>query len=108
MATVFIPSLLRDLTGGRDTVTVPGSTVRQVIDALEQSYPGVKQRLCEGDGLRRGMTVAVDTEVSRLGLRPARASQCRTHRQTIPYVLLRSAFPTRCRPRARRLRRLDG
>ena len=35
MATVFIPSLLRDLTGGSDRVEVPGATVRQVVNALE-------------------------------------------------------------------------
>lgn len=69
MATVFIPSLLRDLTGGQDTVRVAGSTVREVIEALDQAYPGVKTRLCEGTGLRRGLAVAVDTELSRQGLK---------------------------------------
>ena len=39
MATVHIPSLMRDLTGGRDKVNVPGKTVAQVIEALMQSIP---------------------------------------------------------------------
>ena len=68
MATVWIPALLRDLTGGQETATVAGSNVREVIDALEQRFPGIKDRLCENDGLRRGLAVAVDTQVSRLGL----------------------------------------
>lgn len=68
MPTIWVPSLLRDLTGGRETVTASGATVRQVIDALEADYPGIKQRLCSNDGLRPGIMVAVNTEVARLGL----------------------------------------
>jgi molybdopterin synthase sulfur carrier subunit len=68
MAVVWIPSLLRDLTGGRESVTVGGTTVRQVIEALERAYPGVKDRLCDAQGLRSGIAVAVDTQVARLGL----------------------------------------
>jgi len=66
--TVWIPSLLRDLTGGRETVRVDGKTVRQVIEALERLYPGIKQRLCDGDTLRPGIAVAVDTQIAPLGL----------------------------------------
>ena len=66
--TVWIPSLLRDLTAGRETVRVDGQTVRQVIAALDRLYPGIKQRLCEGDLLRPGLAVAVDTQIAPLGL----------------------------------------
>ncbi len=66
--TVWIPSLLRDLTGGRETVRVAGRTVRQVIDALEGLYPGLRDRLCRDDGLRPGIAVAVDTQLAPLGL----------------------------------------
>jgi sulfur-carrier protein len=66
--TVWIPSLLRDLTAGRETVRVDGQTVRQVIAALDRLYPGIKQRLCEGDLLRPGIAVAVDTQIAPLGL----------------------------------------
>jgi len=68
MPVVWIPSLLRDLTGGQETVTVSGATVRQVVEALDQSFPGIKGRLCDGDGLRLGMAVAVGMEIARLGL----------------------------------------
>ena len=68
MATVWIPSLLRDLTGGQETVAVAGSSVRQIIDALDRSYPGMKDRLRDAHGLRPGIAVAVDTQVARLGL----------------------------------------
>jgi molybdopterin synthase sulfur carrier subunit len=68
MAVVWIPSLLRDLTGGQERVNVTGSTIRHIIDELENAYPGMKARLCDANGLRRGITVAVDTQVARLGM----------------------------------------
>ena len=68
MATVFIPSLLRDLTGGRDRVEVEGRTVRQVVANLEAAYPGMRDRLVEGDTLSPRVQVSVDGHVSRLGL----------------------------------------
>jgi molybdopterin synthase sulfur carrier subunit len=68
VATVFIPSLLRDLTGGADRVEVPGATVRQIVTQLESRYPGVRERLCDGDQLSGRVQVAVDGHVSRLGM----------------------------------------
>ena len=68
MPVVWIPSLMRNLTGGKETVTVPGSTIGQVIEELEREFPGIKSRLCDAGGLRRGIAVAVDTQVGRLGL----------------------------------------
>ena len=68
MATVWIPSLMRDLTGGEQTVEAEGSTVRQVIRSLETQYPGMRARLLKGDQLRPGVSVAVDGIVAPLGL----------------------------------------
>jgi molybdopterin synthase sulfur carrier subunit len=68
MAVVWIPSLLRDLTHGRDTIAVQGKTVAEVLEAMEQAYPGVRNRLCDENGLRKGIAVAVDTQIARLGL----------------------------------------
>lgn len=68
MAVVWIPPLLRDLTGGQETVTVAGATVRQIVEALDQRFPGIKARVCDNDGMRPGIAVAVDTQVARLGL----------------------------------------
>jgi molybdopterin converting factor small subunit len=69
MPRVFIPSLMRDLTHGQELVSVPGGDVRQVIEGLEQAFPGIQARLCEGDSLRPGLVLVIDSEVSRLGLR---------------------------------------
>jgi molybdopterin synthase sulfur carrier subunit len=68
MPVVWSPSLMRNLTGEKETVTVPGMTVGQVIEELERQYPGIKSRLCDGESLRPGMTVAVDSQIGRLGL----------------------------------------
>jgi molybdopterin synthase sulfur carrier subunit len=68
MPTVWIPSLLRDLTAGKETITVGGATVRQIIEEMDRAYPGLKERLCDANGLRPNIAVAVDTQVSRLGL----------------------------------------
>jgi molybdopterin converting factor small subunit len=68
MPTVWIPSLMRDLTGGKERVSVPGRTVGQVIDALDLAYPGTKSRLCKGDRLDPAVTVFVDGRVAPLRL----------------------------------------
>ena len=69
MATVFIPALIRDLTGGQTRVIVPGNSVREVITQLETRFPGIAGRLCEDGCIRPGMAVVVDSEVSTVGLR---------------------------------------
>jgi sulfur-carrier protein len=68
MATVYIPSMLMDLTGGERQMEVSGATVREIIDNLELTHPGVKERFLEGDRLRPNISVAVDGEISPLGL----------------------------------------
>ncbi|MCI0378899.1 MAG: MoaD/ThiS family protein [Gemmataceae bacterium] len=79
MATVFIPALLRDLCGGRETVTVAGATVREIVDRLDAQFPGIKDRLCQGDELRASIAVAVGAEVSRQGLSAAVAPDSEVH-----------------------------
>lgn len=68
MVTVFIPPLLRELTGDAGQLTAEGATVRQVVNNLEARYPGLRDRLCVGDELRPGLAVAVNGTVSRAGL----------------------------------------
>lgn len=69
MAVVFIPALLRDLTGGAEQVEQQGETLRQVIDGLEARFPGIRERLFEGERLRPGIAVFVDGELSHRKLR---------------------------------------
>jgi len=69
MPVVWIPSLLRAMTGGQEKLTVPGTTVRQVVEELERRFPGFKARLCEGEALRSGIAVAINAQIARQGLR---------------------------------------
>jgi molybdopterin converting factor small subunit len=69
LATVWIPSLLRDLTHGQELVQASGRTVGEVIAALEDAYPGIQSRLCEGQRMRPAIAVSVDERIARLGLR---------------------------------------
>ncbi len=68
MPTVYIPSLMQGLTGGEQTVEVEGSTVRQVVEALEHAYPGMKERLVDSGRIKPNISVAVDGEVTTLGM----------------------------------------
>ena len=71
MPEVHIPAMLREWTGGHSTVEAAGATVRQVIEDLERRWPGIRDRLIEGDRLRSNLSVAVDGEIGPLGLREA-------------------------------------
>jgi molybdopterin converting factor small subunit len=68
MASVWIPSLLRELCSGERVVQVPGATVRQVIENLESRCPGIRGRLVEGGELRPELAVSVDGETTQIGL----------------------------------------
>jgi molybdopterin synthase sulfur carrier subunit len=69
MPVVWIPALLRNLTGGEEKLIVPGETVRQAIEALDARYPGVMARLCDEGRLRPNIAVFVDGVASRERLR---------------------------------------
>ena len=68
MAEVWIPRSLQGLTGGQAQVQATGATVRQVIQSLEDAYPGVIDFLCYEDGLAPNLAVIVDGETSYMGL----------------------------------------
>jgi molybdopterin synthase sulfur carrier subunit len=61
--TVKIPTQLRTLTGGAQEVTAAGTTVSEVVDDLEDRYPGIRERLLDDSGgLRRFVNVYLDDE----------------------------------------------
>ena len=62
--TVHIPTPLRKLTNELDVVHANESgTLGQLIDVLEEQYPGLKERLCDETGeLRRFVNVYVNGE----------------------------------------------
>jgi len=69
MPTLWIPTPLRDLTQGKQSVTVTGTTVREAIETLELQFPGIKERLCESDKIRPNISVLVDGHVTPLKIR---------------------------------------
>ena len=68
MAVVFIPSLMQRLTDGKQRVDISGGTVRQIVDNLENEYPGFKDRLVENNRIKASISVAIDGEVTPLGM----------------------------------------
>ena len=50
MATVFVPTPLRRLTGGQSKVEATGSTVGELLQQLESEYPGIGERVLDEDG----------------------------------------------------------
>lgn len=69
MPTIFIPAPLRELTEGKVSVVVSGSSVREAIEALEAKHPGVRERLCEEERVRPNISVMVNGEISHLRMR---------------------------------------
>ncbi len=68
MPRVFIPPQMRDATGGVAEIDVDGTTVRQVIAALEIEHPDIRQRLCDGDRILPTIKAVVDGAVSPRGM----------------------------------------
>ncbi len=63
---VRIPTILRTYTDGEKAVTGEGASISALIDDLEASHPGIKERLVEekgsGTDLRRFVNVYVNDE----------------------------------------------
>lgn len=60
---VLIPTPLRKLTGDVDSLDVEAHSVGEIIDQLEQRFPGFRSRVCGDDGeLRRFVNIYVDGE----------------------------------------------
>ena len=68
MVTVYVPTMLQSMTGGVKQVQVEAANVRQVINQLEERFPGIKDRLMEGNQVRPNLSVAIDGEIARMGL----------------------------------------
>jgi molybdopterin synthase sulfur carrier subunit len=63
MATVKLPTQLRDATGGQAEVTAHGGTVGEVLESIFGQFDGLRERISDADGgLRRFVNVYVDGE----------------------------------------------
>jgi len=60
---VRVPTILRQYTGGTAEVSVEGSTLGEVLGALDATYPGIGPRVLDDAGkLRRFVNVYVDDD----------------------------------------------
>ncbi|MDX6594126.1 MAG: sulfur-carrier protein [Gaiellales bacterium] len=77
MAELYLPSTLPSLFAGLPRrLEVDAATVDEVLDRLDEQWPGLRDRLCEpGPALRRHIHVYVDRE--RAGLDTALAPRSR-------------------------------
>ena len=67
MPKVRLPKSMQSFTGGKETVTASGPTVRRLVLVLDETYPGLKNALLDGDRLKPGLAVAVNGQISPLG-----------------------------------------
>jgi sulfur-carrier protein len=55
---VRVPTPLRKYTNGADEVSAQGNTIKALVDDLEKSYPGIRERICDETGkVRRFVNV---------------------------------------------------
>ncbi len=59
---VKIPTPLRNLTEGKDEVSAEGNTVNEVLNNLDSSYSGIRERVCDDKGVRRFINVYANEE----------------------------------------------
>lgn len=63
MITVRIPTPLRKMTAGNSEIHATGENVKDLIDRLEEQFPGLKERLCDEQGeIRRFVNIYVNEE----------------------------------------------
>lgn len=60
--TVRVPTPLRTLTGGDETVSADGATIADLIEDLEAKFPGMKERLVDEKGVRRFVNLYLGEE----------------------------------------------
>ncbi|MCH8043306.1 MAG: MoaD/ThiS family protein [Planctomycetes bacterium] len=68
MARVFIPAQLRRLSSGQTEIELPGTSLRQIVDGLEQAFPGIRARLCTGDDIAPALQVSIDGALTARGM----------------------------------------
>jgi len=60
---VRIPTPLQKLTGEKAEVEVDASSISGLVESLEKSYPGIKDRICDENGkIRRFVNVYLNEE----------------------------------------------
>ncbi len=68
LVTVRLPGVLVDLfPGSPRRVDVPARTVRDMVDALNERWPGMRDRICDSSpAIRKHINIFIDGERARL------------------------------------------
>lgn len=60
---VRIPAPLRKLTGDQEVVAAEGANIGEILANLDKSFPGLIERICDGQGnVRRFVNIFVNDE----------------------------------------------
>jgi molybdopterin converting factor small subunit len=59
---VKVPTILRTHTGGEKAVSGAGGTLGEVLDDVDSRHSGIRDRVVDGEGLRRFVNVYVNDE----------------------------------------------
>jgi molybdopterin synthase sulfur carrier subunit len=63
MPEVRIPTPLRKLTADQELVSAAGSTIAEILDNLDKTYPGLGERICDENGnVRRFVNIFLNDE----------------------------------------------
>tara|TARA_B100000678_G_scaffold219153_1_gene186484 strand:- start:1256 stop:1498 length:243 start_codon:yes stop_codon:yes gene_type:complete len=60
--------MLQSLTAGVKQVDLDARNVRQIIERLEELYPGMKDRLVEDGEIRPNLAIAINGDVAIMGM----------------------------------------
>ncbi|MFN6569263.1 MoaD/ThiS family protein [Dendronalium sp. ChiSLP03b] len=61
--TVLVPTALQNFTNNQATLECSGSTIAELLESLEKSFPGIKARLCDEQGKpRRFLNLYLNSE----------------------------------------------
>ena len=60
---IRIPTPLRKLTSEQEVVQAEGNTIGEILQSLDTTYPGLKERICDDQGnVRRFVNVYLNDE----------------------------------------------
>lgn len=63
MATVYIPTPLRRLTGGQSKISVSGDNIAGLLQAVDSEYPGVAEKVLDDEGnVKRFINIFVNDD----------------------------------------------
>ncbi|HZQ05183.1 MAG TPA: MoaD/ThiS family protein [Anaerolineae bacterium] len=61
MATIFVPTPMRKITGGQGKIQVQATTLQEAIERADANYPGFRERVLDTDGeIKRFINVFVN------------------------------------------------